>query len=402
MIRLVIVVAAAGLVGTAWAQPLPSPPPLAPAPAPPPVVVTAASGKGITARAGDDSFSITLRARLQLRQVFTITDDVTSDTAIRTVRFHVTGHVLVPELRYVVQLAFGPTEFDATSPTPIFDAFVEYTRFRDLQIRAGQYFVPFDRARTIREFALQFVDRQQVIQELNLDRDVGVTLSSQDMGGWGGRLAYWLSVFGGQGRNRVIPKPVGFLYVARVALRPWGPFDDDIEGDLERLPRPRLALGLAGAYAQNTTRQRTTLGPTLATGTFDYQYAAADLVFKYRGFSCLGEALLRRSPDDFREGVVNGMTVREWSRSAWGYLLQAGMMLTRHLEVAGRYDELVALEGTDPALVSLVDRQGREVGAGVNVYLNGHLFKLQADYAARFGEVGEATHFARLQVDASF
>jgi hypothetical protein len=365
------------------------------------VTVSGSPGKGLTVKAGD-GFSMNVKARMQLRNTIARVDgETTNEINIRTVRLYTQGHVLTPELRYVVQFAFGPGEFDPSSPSPIFDAFVEYSAVRDLNVRAGQYFVPFDRARTIREFALQLVDRQQVIGELNLDRDTGVMLFSQDLFGLDGKLAYAAGVFGGSGRNRLGGDPMGFLYVARLGVRPFGAFDDDIEGDVERLPKPRLAIGIAGAYNHNTTRQRSTIGTPYETGTFDYVHAAADVVFKYAGFSFLGEGIYRRSPQEFRDDTVDGEAVREWTRSGWGYLAQAGMMLTDHLEVAARYDELFAIEETDPALVELAETQGREAGGGLNYYFNGHFFKLQTDYAARFGE-GPTSHFWRLQLDATF
>jgi hypothetical protein len=43
------------------------------------------------------------------------------------------------------------------------------------------------------------------------------------------------------------------------------------------------------------------------------------------------------------------------------------------------------------------------VGGGLNVYLNGHAFKLQTDYFYVFGDgTAEGRHAARLQLDASF
>jgi hypothetical protein len=42
------------------------------------------------------------------------------------------------------------------------------------------------------------------------------------------------------------------------------------------------------------------------------------------------------------------------------------------------------------------------VGSGLNLYLNGHALKLQADYFFLFGSAGEARHLTRLQLDASF
>jgi hypothetical protein len=182
-----------------------------------------------------------------------------------------------------------------------------------------------------------------------------------------------------------------------------GPFDDDAEGDLKRLENPRLALGVAGAYNQNTDRNRSTFGTFYQVGTVDYVHAAADVVFKFRGLSLLLEGLYRRSPTDFIVGEIDGEVVTQYTRSGWGYLAQFGYMLTDQIEVAGRYDQLFAFEGTDPSLVTLVDTQGRETGLGLNYYLNGHAFKIQADHAMRFSDdLDTAIQFARLQLDATF
>lgn len=363
--------------------------------------VTAAPGKGLTVKAADDSFSITFKARAQLRETLTAGPTVTNEFGLRTARVAVQGHLLTPHLRYLLQLALAAGDFEPGVPSPVVDAYLEYVAIRDLQIRAGQFYVLFDRARTVRESALQFVDRQQALTELNLDRDAGLTLFSPDLLGMGGRLNYAVGVFGGSGRNRSVPETPGLLYVARIGFSPFGPFDDDSEGDLQRLATPRLALGLAGAFNQHTNRARSTTGATLTLGTFSYTHAAADAVFKISGLSFLGEVIYRQSSTPFLDGMAGGMPVREWSRSGWGYIAQAGYMVTDKVEISGRWDQLFALGPTDPALQRTAQEQGNEAGVGVNYYLNGHLLKLQADYTIRFGTVAPV-HLARAQVDASF
>jgi hypothetical protein len=365
--------------------------------------VNGSPGKGITVRNKDDSYTLTLRARMQVRETLGFGEKTSNEINVKTVRLVTHGHVFSPKIRYNVQLAFGPGDFDSSSPSPIFDAFVEFTKLRNLHIKFGQYFVPFDRARTIREFALQLVDRQQTISELNLDRDVGVSIYSPNLFGWDHRLNYSLGIFGGEGRNRVGSFKPGFLYTARLGLRPFGEFDDDVEGDLAREKAPRLAIGVAVAYNDNTDRQRSTIGKVLTAGTFDYTHAAADLVFKWRGISLLSEAISRRANHAKRTREVDGESVTEYSRSGWGYLLQAGVMVLPKLEVAVRWDQTLASGATYPALVELVKKQGRELGGGLNWYINGHFFKIQADYAVRFDRLDvRAAHVARLQLDATF
>jgi len=376
--------------------------------------VSVVQGKGLTVTSADKKFQVTFRSRVQMRSSFQhdgVTDLNTNEAQIKTLRFFASGYALSPDLKYTIQLAFGSGDFDKDSSSPIFDAFVEYVKLRDLNIRVGQYFVPFDRARTIREFALQFVDRQGVVRELTLDRDVGIMFSSQDLFGLNGKLAYNLFVGGGDGRNRVAdkanrygPQKPGVLGVARVTVRPMGPFDDDQEGDLTRSQKPHLAIGAAAGYNLSTNRQKSTYGNTDTQGTFNYLHAAADLVFKWHGLSILTEGVLREANKKQNVGMdADGKAVTELSRSGWGYFVQAGQMLSDKLEVTARWDDLRAKKGTDPALVKEVQASGRQAGGGLNLYLNGHFLKLQSDYFFIFGdETSQAAHAARVQLDASF
>lgn len=386
---------------TGWAQtPGTSAAPLSPE-APPKFTLT--QGKGLSATSADERFSFGVRGRIQLRETIGHEADFHNETQLRTFRLFTYGHLLSKDLQYVVQLAFGAAEYDPSSPSPVFDAFVDYKLHRDVQLRVGQYFVVFDRARTIRESSLQFVDRQQVVQELNLDRDVGLTVLSNDLLGLGGKLNYALGIYGGNGRNRTTNRRAGYMFTGRVGVKPFGQFDDDVEGDLQRIEKPRLAIGIAAAFNDNADRTRGTIGTAYQAATFDYKYAAADLVFKWRGVSLLAEALTRQARVDSKTNLLQGVSVQEWSRSGWGYLLQAGVMLTSRVEVTGRWDELRTVGNTDPTLATLVQKQGREVGGGINVYLNGHLLKLQADYSARFGPADvDLWQVVRLQLDASF
>jgi hypothetical protein len=365
------------------------------------VSVSAAPGKGFSIVTGDSRFGMTVRARAQIRDTVSIDNKntVTNEINVKTARLWIHGHVLVPELLYMIQLALGSNDFENGNPSPIFDAFIEYNRLRDLNIRVGQYFVPFDRARTIKEFALQLVDRQQPVQEFTLDRDVGIMLSSQDLFGSRGILAYHLFLGGGEGRNRFGAQSIGFLYILRLVVRPWGAFDDDMEGDLLRLKRPRLAFGIAGAYNHGTNRQKSTFGNTLMGGGLDYAHTAADLVFKHSGFSLLAEVVYRQALQDY----VGPDSAREYARNGWGWFVQAGMMLHRLVEIVARYDQIYAFEGTDPALIKTVQDAGQQAGAGFNVYLNGHQFKIQGDYFYTFGyDADKGRHQVRLQLDATF
>lgn len=371
--------------------------------------ISGAPGNGVTFDI-DDAFSLNVRTRFQIRaQYAALPEDAKGKQEhesllnINTARIYFTGHAYKPELLYQIQLAFAARDFRDGATSPIFDAFLDWHVHRDFNVKAGQYFVPFDRLRTVREFALQMADRPVPVTELTLDRDAGVTLYSQRF--LDTPIGWHLSAFGGGGTNAVTGKDFGGLLVGRLELRPLGPIDDDSEGDLERRKRPGLALGVGFASNWNTNRQRSTTGPTFKGGTTDYLHGAADMVFKGWGFALEAEYLYKKaSGDKILSADETGKPVTEWTRSAHGWVLQSSYTFDPPIEVVGRLTRLHTLPGTDPKLILEVDKRGTELGAAINYYFNGHKLKLQTDWTARMPDnfhFGSADHLARILLDAT-
>lgn len=365
--------------------------------------ITARPGQGVTLAVGE-SYALTLRPRIQLRDTITVRPDVANEVNVKTLRLWIQGHVFSPRTRYGIQLAMGGNDFETGSASPIFDAYFDFSQLRDMNVRIGQFFVPFDRLRTIREFALQSVDRAVAITELTLDRDVGVHLYSNDLGGFEGKLGYSVGLFGGEGRNRFGAQAPGFLYTARFSYRPFGSFDEDSEGDLERRASPKLMLGAAFAYNQNAQRVRGTTGAALPVGNVDYLHFALDTSFKWRGFAFLGELVVRGSTTNGRLGTdTMGQPITQIAARGLGYVLQASYAFVPEFELWGRWDEVRTPWATDATLHAIVDTRGREIAGGVNYYLNGHAFKIQLDVQHAFGAtLDSGTTVVRLQLDATF
>ena len=373
--------------------------------------VSGGPGKGVTLES--DKFSLNIRSRIQLRYQLDVTapdDEGERDRSqivnIGTARFWLSGHALTRDLTYMIQLAVAGRDFRENAVSPIFDAFVDYKAHRDFNVRAGQYFVPFDRLRTVREFALQMADRPRPVAELTLDRDAGVTFYSENFLGDESPLAYRLSAFGGGGTNLTLGKKPGALLVGRLELRPLGKIDDDSEGDQDRRDKPGLALGAAVASNFNTNRLRSTTGATFTGGVTDYFHAAADLVFKWKGFALQAEYLVKNASVDAIDSTDDeGAAVREFTRSGRGWVTQASYTFDPPFEIVGRLSRLYADEGTDPKFVSEIEARGQEVGLGLNYYVNGHRMKLQADWIALAPpdfDLGDAQHVAHVQLDATF
>jgi hypothetical protein len=375
--------------------------------------ITGAPGKGLTVTI-DDVFSLNVRSRIQIRyQLRDLPEErgrprrTEQLVNIGTARLWFSGHILTPKLTYLTQLALAGPDFRDGATSPIFDAYLDYKAHRDFNIQAGQYFVPFDRLRTVREWALQMADRPRPVAEFTLDRDAGVTFYSDHFLGDASPLAWRVGAFGGAGTNQITAKESGALVVGRLELRPLGPIDDDVEGDLERRKVPGLALGTAFAQVWNTNRLRSTTGSTFTGGTTDHTHFAADAVFKYAGFAMQAEYLLKIASIERFAGVTaaGGPGPTEFTRSGRGWVVQASYTFDPPFEVVGRLARLDALRRTDPRFVTEVDTRGQEVGTGLNYYINGHKLKLQADWIARMPPTfifEDADHVMHLQVDATF
>lgn len=374
--------------------------------------VTAAPGHGLTVTTADERFAIGVRARFQLRGTVVVPESdgdpepIEGATQLSTLRFWVQGHLLSKKTRYLTQFAFAQKDYRDGATSPVFDAYLDLTHSEAVSLRIGQIFVPFDRLRTIREFALQLPDRPGVVGELTLDRDVGVYAYSDHLGGDDSIVAYRLGVFGGKGIHQSAIGPAGALAVARLELRPLGAVDDDSEGDLERREAPRLAIGVAAAYNWNTTRARSTTSTVFRGGTADYRHAAADVVFKWRGIAWVNEVVVRDAVDDTLESTDdNGDPRVEYTRSGWGFVSQPSYMLSDRVELAGRYARIGAFDGTDPAFVADAEARTNEVALGASVYLNGHRFKVQGGVGTFFSDdlsTGPRDVTGTVLVDAMF
>lgn len=375
--------------------------------------VSGGPGKGLTVRVGDQ-FSANLRSRLQLRyQLQVSAEDSAGERTVQqlatvgTARLWFSGNVLRPELTYMLQLAVAGRDYRDGATSPIFDAYVEWAAHRDFNVRAGQFFVPFDRLRTVREFALQMADRPRPVGELTLDRDVGVAVYSDHFLGDASPVAWRIGAFGGGGGNLSTPRRPGGLLVGRVEYRPLGPIDDDSEGDLERRPRPALAIGVGAARNFAAHRSRSTTGAVFTAGTTDYDHLAADLTVKWAGLAVQAEYLRKTASDGPLTALKDGKSVTDYPRAAQGWVVQASYIANLPIEIVGRLSRMTALDPArqDPKFIKDLEDKGHEVGAGVNWYLNGHRFKIQADWIALMPSAmafARAEHAGHLQFDATF
>jgi phosphate-selective porin OprO and OprP len=361
--------------------------------------VSAKFGEGATVKVKD--FSLNVRGRVQTQAFVLIPNEGSGFTRqnalfVRRARLAIKGE-LPWHLSFTMQLAFANQDMEPDAPNVLRDFFVDFRPLRDFSVRFGQMKVPFDVQRVVSSSALQMVDRSIVTGELNLDRDVGIVMYSDDFLGFHQRFRYSLGVFGGDGRNR-IGSNQGLLYVARLRFSLFGPFDDKIEGDPDQLDTLRVAIG--GAVARNvlTNRPRSTLGIPYQGALFDYSHATADLHVKCKGASLLTEFFYRQADQSSQESVIKGVTVKEFSRSGLGWFAQGGYYVLPWLELTARYGDLRPTGDTDPAF-----KRTREIGGGLNFMFKKHDLKIQSDYFWLDDGTGKSgRHQVRVQAQVFF
>jgi phosphate-selective porin OprO/OprP len=351
-----------------------------------------AVGKGYTISTANGRYSLQVRARLQVRYDLDHPNfedkPVTQLFQMRRARILLAGNVFSRYVHYYIQFGFSPRDMSNDIPSdlestirrnPLRDARIELDRLRDFNVWMGQFKVPFSRQRRVSSSNLNMVDRSLANSEFNLDRDIGVQAWSNDLGGIG-KLAYYLGVFMGEGRNSFQSKDAGLLYVARFEVTPFGKFDDYVEGDLERMKRPGLSIGAAYAFHDRAHAIRGLGGnPPADGGTTNFHHFTTDLMFKWRGISLHSAFHLRHGFARINGGLLDpdDMPIPTApARSGIGVLNQLGWLVPKiPLEFVARYSVVRNIYGAQSS-----QPNADEAGAGVNYYFVGHNLKLQLAY----------------------
>ncbi|MCY1059791.1 hypothetical protein [Nannocystis sp. SCPEA4] len=362
-------------------------------------------GKGLEVRSKDGRYalSISLRTGFMYSGRRVGAGPYEHAFEIRRLRLVFSGNVFSKHIKYFAQLALAPRELNIVDGVvrsgPLLDTYVVFDRLRDANLRIGVYRVMYTRERNIADINPLLIDRSLANAEFNVDRDIGLDVRSEDIGGLG-KLRYYAGVFMGDGRDQNRFSDPGLMYTARVDFLPFGLFDDYEASDQTRLRKPRLSLGFAYAYNDRARNNRGVLGtPPTDGGTTNYHNVTTDMMFKWAGFSLEAAYLLRdgrRNPGHALDDMGVPLPV-EAARNGHGWMAQAAFLIPRTgLEPALRTSGIRGLHHT-----SMPDRN--ELGGGLNYYFAGHNLKLQLDWFRTWdrGAADLAADLVRLQLQVA-
>lgn len=311
------------------------------------------------------------------------------DIKFRRARLKSKGYVFNKKLSYKMELDLVNNQ--------VLDAIIGYEFLPNTVIAAGQTKLPGNRERVISSQNLQFVDRSLLNSNFTLDRDLGVFLSHTfSAGKWIFREKF--SVSTGEGKNFHYQgeheMEDGYNYTGRVEALPFGKFakkGDYVSSDLAREKTPKLSVGVTYSMNENAIREAGQRKAILSESR-DTESIFADMMFKYNGWSVLGEYVHKstdETPTIYRgddiEAFITGQALN----------LQAGYLFRNNWEIAGRFTEVWQEDVTQRDDVA-------EYTLGLSKYVFGHNIKAQTDFSYRDYETKDDKFIWRMQVELSF
>ena len=327
---------------------------------------------------------------------------------IRRARLKFDGFVYSPKLKYKMELGLsnrdisGASEFTRNTPRYILDAVVMWNFYENFELWVGQTKLPGNIERVISSGNLQQVDRSLLNSRFNIDRDLGIQLRHSINVSDDFLIREKLAISQGEGRNVVNGNLGGHQFTGRLEFLPFGKFKskgDYTGADLKREEKPKLMLSTAYDSNKNAVRERSNQGTFMFNDVGLYETTIntffIDAMFKYNGFSFMGEYAHRDADDPIAknsDGTETGDIVQVGN----GFNLQSGYVFPSNWEISGRYTNInldEAITGENPV---------SQYTLGLSRYIVGHKLKLQTDLSYLSVDGGTDRLMYRLQMDVHF
>ena len=365
-------------------------------------------GKGLFNLVGKDStWTMKVGARMQFLATNAWDMDANGDFGkaestflVRRARLKFGGFAFSPKLTYKLELGLsnkdigGASEYTNNAPRYILDAVVKWNFHKNFSLWAGQTKLPGNRERVISSGNLQFVDRSKLNSNFNIDRDLGLQIRHHFNLSDKFLVRDMFSISQGEGRNITTGNLGGHQYTARVEVLPFGKFKGkgDYSGsDLKREETPKLAIGATYNLNDKAVKNKGSQGSYMVNTTVPEGFDQAnvntvfvDAMFKYKGFSFMGEYANRDTNENTTAAVKKGNSTN----------LQAGYLFKSNWEVAGRHTN-VKFNGAGLST--------NYYTLGASKFLAGHKLKVQSDitYSDKTGVKTGGLEY-RLQFDIHF
>ena len=370
-------------------------------------------GKGLLNISGkDNTWSMNFAARVQYLTTTTWMEknqgysSPESNSLIRRSRLKFKGFAYHPNLTYKLELGFsnrdisGGSNYTSNSPRIIIDASVRWKFNKNLWIQFGQAKLPGNIERIISSSKLALVDRSILNSKFNIDRDFGLQMRYKFNLSKKFVVKETFAISQGEGRNVSKGNLGGHKYTARIDLLPFGNFksDGDYSGDdIEREKKPKLLVGVAYDYHNNSVKTRGNTGNYMETTTgffkTDIKTLFVNSHFKYMGLSFMGEYANRSSDDAISknsDGSLTGDIVSDGSAINF----QIGYVTPSNVAITTRF--------TNIKFKDIIYNDTEQLTIGLSKYFVKHKLKIQSDLTSEKSINDKNKIFYRLQFEIHF
>jgi hypothetical protein len=259
---------------------------------------------------GEKGYSIRLDGYVQpyadtKKYLNTDDPDLYTRFRMRRIRLVLSGESENHKLKYRFKVDLSGTpeigvEDEDNSGNFLLDAYVSYELNNDLSLTFGQRSTPTDnRELRMNSQTLQLPERSRITSAFSTIREFGIFADGTYRIRGGSYLKPSLAITNGDGLNAFGKDRGGFKYGGRLDYLPFGlftKFGQFRQADIVRELTPKLVVGGSYSYNQGMSSRR---GRTSGSIIYldennnealpDYAKLSIDFLFKYKGFSVLGE-----------------------------------------------------------------------------------------------------------------
>lgn len=375
-------------------------------------------GNGINFNLNDGAYAFKISGTLQPHMAFQKMENADeADYFFNSKRTYLnfSGRAMEEKVSFFFQMNFSDQE-------PLLDAWLAYHPWESFTLTIGQkQAITNNREMMVMENKLQFPDRGLLSNQFSRSgRELGVFVENKfEFGNFG--FVPQASVTSGDGKNSfgADSRDVdmgGVKYGGRVDFYPLGFFseeNDDLVADLKHEQTPKFLIGAAASYndgASNAVGEGhgdfilyNGLGEVQLP---DYRQVYADILFKFKGFSFLGEYVVATATS--LEGTYTDVSVSdalvptqisEFLALGSSYNVQLGYVTTSGYALDLRYDQVMPEFETN---VNSVVAEMDSWTVGFSKYFKENALKIQAAVSSVNSEMNGNSVIGQLLFQVTF
>ena len=344
---------------------------------------------------------------------------------MRRLRLRIDGQTKDPRFKYRLQVDLsGVSEIGEVNEDPLMDAYIDYAPNNSFSVKFGQRTTYADnRELWMSSNSLQLVERSRLTSAFASIREFGVFVTGRIKSGRGSFIRPYLVLSNGDGKNVMGNDKGGLKIGGRIDYLPFGLFTNIGQFrqiDVMREQVPKLVVG--AHYSHNSgisSRRGRYSGRILYLNSNDeeslpdYTKYGVDFLFKYRGFSALGEYIKSTAtvPTDINQrvrtngsvsadflapytdgnnGDLNDMINYVKGRMMLGsaYNFQLGYLFKNNFSIDGRYTHLNADENSFMNNATFYNRPNYYTIGVTKLSARNYGFKIQASLTYVDGSLG--------------